>query len=213
MKKFPISRLRSRQVFNLACRQTGFQSCLSADRFSIFLLFSFLLFIYMVWPSPSAIADFKSLPNSQKSRLEGDTIQIPNVAAYFSNHYREFVVPFYAKNYRLKVNLPIPPLRLNHPPEFSWITIKKHTDSTYLEELVYPLRDSLFVNGYEPFYPDGSPKFWGSTKFEVDGNLWETKTTLRFYHSSIWIRLLVWFGITLSIFLLYKMTKKIIFNK
>lgn len=182
-------------------------------KFSIYLLFSSLLLIYMVLPGPSKISDFKALPNSQKSRLEGDTIQIPNVSAYFSNSYREFVVPFYAKNYRSKILLPIPPLRLNHPPEFSWTAIKKHTDSTYLEELVYPLRDSLYVNGYEPFYTDGTSKFWGSTKFDADGNLWETKTTLRFYPSNIWVRILVWFGITASIFAIFKMTKKIIFNK
>lgn len=182
-------------------------------KFSIFLLFSFLLLIYMVLPGPSKISDFKALPNSQKSRLEGDTIQIPNVSAYFSDNYRSFIIPFYLKNYQSKTWFIFPPLRLNHPPEFSWLTIKKHTDSTYLEELIYPLRDSLFINGYEPFYPDGSPKFWGSTKFAVDENLWETKITLRLYSSKTWVRLLVWLGITLSTFLLFVMAKKIIFNK
>lgn len=199
MKKFPIFSFQF--VFQTAFGRT------------IFLLFSFLLLIYMIWPSPSAISDFKSLPNSEKSRLEGDTIQIPNVSAYFSNNYRDFVVPFYSKNYQSKAGLPIPPLRLNHPPEFSWIAIKKHTDSTYLEELIYPLKDSLYINGYEPFYADGTPKFWGSTKFEMDENFWETKTTLRFYPSNVRIRIIVWLGISLSIVMIYLMGKKIILNK
>lgn len=164
----------------------------------------------MVWPGPSKISDFKALPNSDKSQLSGDTVQIPNVAAYFSDSYRSFVIPLYSSNYWQKTWLPFPPLRLNHPPEFSWTTIKKHTDSTYLEELVYPLRDSLYVNGLEPFYEDGMPKFWGSTKFDVNDHKWYTKATLRFYPSAFLTRLVVWIGICLSVIFLYKLGRKII---
>lgn len=164
----------------------------------------------MIWPGPSKINNFKPLPSSAKSTLAGDTFQIPNVAGYFSNNYREFVVPFYSSVYQAQAHFPFPPLRLNHPPEYSWLTIKKHTDSTYLEELVYPFRDSLFVNGFEPFYSDGNPKFWGSSQFSVDGQNWFTKTTLRFYPSSLIVKILVWFGIVASIYLLFKLGKQII---
>lgn len=176
----------------------------------IFIFLSVLLLIYMLWPGPAKITDFIPLPDSAKSRLAGDTFQIPNVAGYFSNNFRDFVVPFYALNYWQKTLLPFPPLRLNHPPEYSWTVIKKHTDSTYLEELVYPLRDSLFVNGFEPFYPDGKPKFWGSSQFDVDGKNWYTKTTLRFYPSPKVIRIVVWLGIVSSVYFLYKLGRKII---
>lgn len=177
----------------------------------VFMIFSVLLFIYMMWPGPTKISDFKPLPDSVKSTLEGDTIQIPNVAGYFSDNFREFVAPFYVTDYWSLTKLPFPPFRLNYAPEFSWIAIKKHTDSTYLEELVYPLRNSLYVNGLEPFYSDGEPKFWGSTKFEVEGKSLFTKTTIRFYPSSFWVRFLVWAGITLSVFWLYKLARKVIF--
>src|SRR3989344_6860342 len=143
----------------------------------IFFIFSFLLLIYMLWPGPARIDQFKALPESEKSTLEGDTIQIPNVSAYVSNNFRGFVIPFYSDNYQNLVKLPFPPLRLNYPPEYSWTAIKKHTDSTYLEELVYPLRDSLYINGFEPFEENGEPKYWGATKFEVGENIWFTKTT------------------------------------
>ena len=179
----------------------------------IFIIFSILLFIYMVWPGPKEISQFTALPASDKSKLEGDTIQIPNVSAYFSDNFREFAVPFYLKEYSRLTKLPFPPIKLNHPPEFSWLVIKKHTDSTYLEELVYPLRDSLFVNGFEPFTEDGQARWWGAAKFDVDGHSWYTKTTLRFYPSNLWVRILVWFGITLSIFLNFKLGEKIIFNR
>lgn len=176
-----------------------------------FVIFSILFFIYMAWPGPSRIDQFAPLPNSSKSTLEGDTIQIPNVSAYFSDNFREFVMPFYLKNYWSLTRFPFPPLRLNHPPEYSWIAIKKHTDSTYLEELIYPLRSSLYVNGIEPFYSNGQPKYWGATKFEVEGKSLFTKTTLRFYPSTFWARFLVWAGIVLSVFMLYRMSRKIIF--
>lgn len=176
----------------------------------IFLIFSFLLLIYMLWPGPSRISDFKALPDSDKSTLEGDTIQVPEVSAYFSNNFRGFTVPFYLGNYQNLVKLPFPPLRLNYPPEYSWTAIKKHTDSTYLEELVYPLRDSLYVNGFEPFEENGEPKYWGAVKFEIGANIWFTKTTLRFFPSPVWVRIVTWFGILLSVFLLYRMGKVIL---
>lgn len=165
----------------------------------------------MIWPGPTKIADFKPLPSSTKSKLAGDNIeQVPNVAGYFSDNYRDFVVPFYRNAYQNLSRLPFPPLRLNHPPEYSWNVIKKHTDSTYLEELVYPLRDSLYVNGFEPFYSDGNPKFWGSTKFGQDGQSFFTKTTIRYYPSKLIVRIFVWCGIIISIFLLFRLGKKIL---
>lgn len=163
----------------------------------------------MLWPGPAHITQFPALPSSAKSTLAGDTVQIPEVAAYFSDNYREFVIPFYSKAYQQFTKFPFAPIRLNYPPEFSWTAIKRHTDSTYLEELVYPLRDSLFVNGFEAFYQDDTPKFWGATKFEQEGRMWDTKATLRFYPSSILARLIVWFGIILSVLWIYKLGKRL----
>ncbi len=176
----------------------------------IYIIFSLFLFVYMLWPGPGKISDFKALPDSTKSKLEGDTIQIPNVSAYLSNNFRDFVVPFYLEYYQNLTKLPFAPMQLNHPPEFSWTAIKKHTDSTYLVELTYPLRDSLFVNGFEPFYENGEPKYWGAVKFEEGGQNFFTKTTLRFYQSPIWAKLLTWLGITLSIFLIFRLGKNIL---
>lgn len=176
----------------------------------VFIFFSLLLLIYMVWPGPSKIFDFLPLPSSDRSQLEGDTVQIPNVTAYFSDNFREFVVPFYQKNYQEKSHLPFPPFKLNHPPEYSWTAIKKHTDSTYIEELIYPLKGSLYVNGFEPFYDNGQPKYWGAARFEVNGHNWFTKTTLRYYPSKLITRVLVWLGIISSIYFLARLGRRII---
>lgn len=163
----------------------------------------------MMWPQPRFIKDFPPLPISEKSTLAGDTWQIPNVVGYFSNNYRDFVIPYYSNIYKNISKFFFAPIRINYPPEFAFTAIKKHTDSTYLEELVYPLRNSIYINGFEPFYQDGQPKFWGSTKLKMSGKAWETKVTLRFYPSPIWVRITIWFGIILSSMFLWKLTKKI----
>lgn len=174
-----------------------------------FIFFSTLLLVYILWPGPDKISDFNPLPDSAKSTLSGDTVQIPNVSAYFSNHYRKSVIPFYFENYWKNYNLPFPPLRINHPPQYSWEFVKKHTDSTYLEEFVYPLRNSLFVNGLEMFNPDGSRIFTGAPLLEEEGKFWLTKTNLRLYTANIWVRIIVWLGIVVSIAQLFKLTRKI----
>lgn len=180
-------------------------------KFSIFLATMFLLLIYMLWPMPDSILDFRSLPDSAKSTLEGDTVQVPNVAAYFSENYRKQVVPFYQKDFQNLSFFALSPYRLNYPPEYSFVAIKKHTDTTYLEEVVYPLKGSLFINGFEPFNIDGTPKYWGANTFNIDGKAWHTKTTLRYYPSSIIVRFTVWLGIVISFLLLFRLSKKIIF--
>lgn len=175
----------------------------------LFLLFSILLLIYMLWPGPTKISDLSPLPYSAKSTLSGDTVQIPNVSGYFSNNFRDFVVPFYINSYQQNSHLPLPPLRLNHPPEYSWEVIKKHTETTYLEELVYPLRDSLFVNGYEIFRPDGTPIFYSVPKLEEGGKEWFTKTTLRLYTSNMIVRIIVWAGILVSMKKIFRLGRRI----
>ena len=175
-----------------------------------FLLCAFILLIYLLLPGPSGIDDFPPLPNSLKSTLEGDTIQVKNVAGYFSNNYRQFVTNYYRRAFQQKTWFPFAPLRLNYPPEYAYTVIKDQTHSTYLEEYVYPLRESLYVNGLELYNQDGSPKFWGSTMFEQDSQLFYTKATLRYYPSSYLIRLVTWLGIICSIALFWNVSKKVL---
>ena len=117
----------------------------------IYLIFSLLFLVYLIMPGPKQISDFKSLPSSDKSTLEGDTIQIPNVSAYFSNNYRNFVTSFYLENYLNKTWLPFPPLRLNHPPEYAWKVIKKHTGLD-LKQGDFELKSNLIVLKTSPGY-------------------------------------------------------------
>lgn len=176
----------------------------------IYGLFSLTFLVYLLAPGPTSIKDFPALPNAVKSSLEGDTIQVPNVAAYFSDNFRDFVAPFFLKSFEAKTKFFFPPLRLNHPPEDAFAFIKDQTQSTYLEELTYPLRDSLFVNGLEPVDETGQPRYWGGDKFEIDGKRLSTKVTLRYYPSSPAYRIIVWIGINVSTILLFLTAKRIL---
>ena len=113
-----------------------------------FILLASALLLYMVWPTgPKDVSDFSHLPNSTRSNLPGDTWQVPNIAAYFSENYRSFVMPYYVNEYKSFTKFGIDPLRLNYPPEYAFSLIKDQTHNTYLEEITYPLRDSLFISG------------------------------------------------------------------
>ncbi|MCL5783779.1 MAG: hypothetical protein M1142_00275 [Patescibacteria group bacterium] len=177
----------------------------------VFIIFSLLLLVYLLAPGPSSINDFSPLPASAKSTLSGDTVQVPNVSAYYSDEYRNFTTNFYRQHYQELTKFFFLPIRLNYPPEFAYTAIKDQTESTYLEEYVYPLRDSLFVNGMEPF-ENGLPRYAGAIKFLEAGQAWETKATLRFYPSPLWARGTVWLGINIAFIGLWKLGRRIAFN-
>ncbi len=177
----------------------------------IFVILSAIFLLYLLLPGPSDIKDFAPLPNSFKSEDPGDTTQIANVSGYFSDNYRDFVTNFYKNEFERKNMIPLPSLRLNYPPEQAFLYIKDQTLSTYLEEYVYPLRGSLFINGFEPVLMDGSPRFPGGAEFGVIVNggrqQFKTKTIIRFYPSPLWVRLSVWLGINVSLILIWKFLK------
>lgn len=180
----------------------------------LYWFFSATLLIYLFLPGPTSINDFPALPDSYKSTDAGDTWQIPNTVGYFSNNYRDFVIPFYMKEYSNMSWFPISPVRLNYPPEFAFTAIKVETASTYLEELVYPLKGSLFINGLEPFEQDRiTPRYDGAHKFELPGGQRDTKVTMRFYPSPLYVRFIIWIGINISCITLWKLGKKVVYNK
>ena len=178
----------------------------------LFFIFSFFLLLYLVWPfNPGNIEGFSDLPGSVRSKLSGDTTEVPDLKAFFSFNYRGFVIPFYIENYKRDSRFPFPPLRLNHPPEEAFTYIKDQTQSTYLEELTYPMRSSLFINGLEPFDEETKkPRYPGAVMFGQDGKDYETKVVIRYYHSTLLQRIIGWLGINLSVFLVYLMFKRII---
>ncbi|OGE32007.1 hypothetical protein A2631_02720 [Candidatus Daviesbacteria bacterium RIFCSPHIGHO2_01_FULL_44_29] len=173
-----------------------------------FFALSLLLLGYMFIPGPKDVYQLADLPSSVRSNLDGDTWQVPNLKAYFTNSFRPEVIPFYVKNYAGLTMLPFGPLRLNYPPELAVTYIKVETHSTYLEEYVYPLRNSLYINGLEPYDESNNPKYDGAVKFDLPEGTFDNKVTLRYYPSAAWVRLVVWAGIVSCAWLLGKMSKK-----
>lgn len=176
----------------------------------IFIIIFLLGLIYLLWPGPFFIDDFTALPNSSKSDEPGDTVQYKNIAAYFSQMRRNDVTNYYLNefSYLNFFGFRVPPIRLNHPPEEAFTYIRDQQPSTYLEHYVYPFRDSLFVNGFEPFDNNGKPYREGATTIQINGVFYESKATLRYYSSSFLLRIIVYILSWVGIFMLFKLSKK-----
>lgn len=163
----------------------------------IFGLVFFIGLIYLLIPSWESIHQFPALPDSLQSQDAGDTWQNPNNKAYYSNFRREFVTNFYQAAFSISwLGIKIPSLKLNHPPETAYTYVRDQQRCSYLEEFVYPMRDSFFVCGWEPIGVDGKRFDGASVPIEIGDQLFESKSTLRLYPSRpIWrvmIYLLVW---------------------
>ena len=76
----------------------------------ILICLNILIIIYLAWPLPN----LSDLPQSVKSTEPGDTVQMKNVSAYFTDLERPEVIDFYIKNYQSKHPLAF---KINHPPE------------------------------------------------------------------------------------------------
>lgn len=183
-----------------------------------FLIIFFVLGLIYLWmPGADSIDHFSPLPASVKSDLDGDTWQNPNIAAYFSDHRREFITNFYKNNFsKTLIDIPLPVISLNHPPEAAYRYVRDQQESTFLEEYIMPLRESLFVNGYEPEIENQILK----RKADFVGNHiyfkekpYNSKTTLRFYPTSPLSKILVYIGIWTAGLILWRLAQKIIREK
>lgn len=189
------------------------------NEMKILTVLFFLGLIYIVLPGPSKIEDFPKLDPSLKSTLEGDTIQNPNIAAYYSDYRRDYITNFYKQKFADLnwIGRIFQPFTLNHPPEYAYQYVRDQQESTFLEEYYYPLRESLFTNGYEPMIENQIFKkpsnFIGNHIVINNGKnnpelLFNSKTTIRFYPSNIIFRIFIYVCIWFSAILLYKLTIK-----
>lgn len=114
--------------------------------FSVLLLLGFLF--YLLLPTPP----FPLPPPDSVRSFEFADIESPLRRAYFTNHSREDVLAHYQIQFEHSpfLNIPLPTYRLNYPPEDAYALIRDQTRSTFLEEIVHPFRESVFVNGFQP---------------------------------------------------------------
>ncbi len=178
------------------------------------MVLSFMLFggfAYLLLPGPTRVEDFAALPNSTKSELEGDTIQNPNIAAYFSQANREEITQFYwnlFKNWNFGfVQLPL--FKINHPPEYAYVYIRDQQESTGLEEYFRPMRESLFVNVNDALLYTQirqKPLSFDTTHIEYKGNYYASKGTIRYYSSNVLVRVIVFLLIFFAAYLFIRLT-------
>jgi len=174
----------------------------------------FLGIVYLFLPGPV----IPNLEPALKSVEPGDTVQIPGVWAYYTNLSREEAVNFYKKafSYSSFLKIPLPTYKLNHPPEYVRETVRDTQESNFYEEIVQPLRESLFVSGWIPkedkVYLAKSKSEEPITVFTIDGQEYNAKITLVYVRSSILARVLVWTGIIFAFILIFQAFRKIIFS-
>jgi hypothetical protein len=108
------------------------------------VFFTILLLIYVYPESP----DFpKQLPDSVQS-FEPADVETELRRGYYTNLTRGEVIEHYKKEFNKGFTIFTP--RLNYPPEEAQTIIRDQTKSTFLEEIVHPFRESIYINGFEP---------------------------------------------------------------
>lgn len=147
----------------------------------LYVFFSIIFLSYLALPNP----EFPSPPPYALQSDEPADTETALRRAYFTNLTREEVMSHY-KNQLTKssfIGIPLPTYRLNYPPEEAQTIIRDQTRSTFLEEIVHPFRESIYVNGFEP-------KTAKDAIF-IGGRDWRQKITIRFVPSTAYIRLVI----------------------
>lgn len=161
--------------------------------------------IYLIKPSPQT----PDLSDSFRSTEPGDTYQHPDQKAFYTDKYRNQALNELQSQWSV-LNVPFLDYRLNYPPEEVSVLVREQLYSSYLEEVVHPLRESLFINGWEP---KNSPKYSylppeDKPTIITEGIPYNSKVTIRPVYSPLWVRLFVWTLIFPASFLVYISLKK-----
>lgn len=140
-----------------------------------------VLLVYVLIPGP----EFPLPPPDAVQSMEMGDTETPQRRAYFTNYQRHEILIYYQNQFsKLSIlNLSFPSLRLNYPPEDAQTIIRDQTRSIYLEEIVHPLRESLFVNGFQP--KTAKDDIW------YKGVHYNTKVTVKYKESSVLVRVVV----------------------
>lgn len=138
-------------------------------------------------------------PSAIQSDEPADT-EIPNRRAYFTKYTRDQVIAHYKAQLEY-----IPVVRLNYPPEEANRIIRDQTKSWYLEELVHPLRSSVFINGFIPQRD--------SDRIFINGEQYYQKITILYVESSRTMRVVVGLVMILAALLIVRTVKLLLNGK
>ena len=162
---------------------------------NLFVICSLFIYLaglsYLTQPSPS----LPILSDAARSDEPGDTWQHPDQSAYYTNRNSR---PEILGELQQKFSLPDPfaklfEYRLNYRPEEVGEFVRDQLRSYYLEEVIHPLRESLFINVLDP---EKSPmiddKNREQARMYLKGVFYPIKVTLRPIYSGRSGRVIVW---------------------
>lgn len=140
----------------------------------------FLLFVYEVVPGP----EFPPPPPDAIQSHEPADSETPLRRAYFTNLSRNEVMSWYRNKFDSVGfgGLRFYSINLNYGPEEAQGIIRDQTRSTFLEEIVHPFRESIYINGFEPKDPKDS--------IFIEERHWRQKIIVRYVPTSLFVRLL-----------------------
>lgn len=142
---------------------------------------------YLLMPSPR----FPNIPpGSIQSSEPGDTESIYR-KAYYTNLTRPEIMDFYFTEFGKWG------IVSNHPPEEAQVLVRDQTKSSFLEEIVHPGRESIYVNGYFPTLPKDA--------ILINDKSYLNKVTVRYVPSTPIPRLTV---LTLTLLVTYLLIKE-----
>lgn len=153
-----------------------------------FVIFFIILSVYVYPASP----EFPQPPSGSVQSNEPADVESRLRRGYYTNLSRAEVIAHYEKEFN-RGFLYNP--RLNYPPEEAPALIRDQTKSTFLEEIVHPLRESLYINGFEP-KEEQYAQFYEGTRYTQ-------KVIVRYVPSNNWVRLAVVAGSTVFGYLLF----------
>lgn len=151
----------------------------------LYIVFSIAFLWYLAMPGP----EFPNPPTDALRSKEPADSETPLRRAYFTNLTREEVMAHYLKEFKWGI-------RLNYPPEEAKTIIRDQTRSTFLEEIVHPFRESIYINGFEPKNEKDA--------INIEGKSWRQKIIIKQVSSAPFARIFIG-GLSLGlIWLIYR---------
>jgi Ca2+/Na+ antiporter len=153
----------------------------------VFFIFCIVFLFYLALPNP----EYPSKVTDSLQSNEPADVETVVRKGFYTNSLRQETINHYEGEFSFIKNIAVPTYRLNYPPEESQTIIRDQTRSTYLEEIVHPFRETLFVNGFEPKL--------AKDEINIDGVHWNSKVIVVYVPSTLSIRFAI--GLT-SIFVM-----------
>lgn len=173
----------------------------------IFLLFCLTGILYLALPN----YDFPAPPPDSIQSQEPADLESSLRRGYFTDYSREDVLDWYREQFNsaniFGIQIKIPTILLNYPPEYSQTLIRDQTSSTFLQEYVHPFREGIYINGFEPTTTNNIPAF------TIDGKERRLKIIVRQVPSSLVLREILFISSALITVVIYNAFRKVFDKK